>query len=644
MLSLKNVQVLYDRAIEAVRDVSLDVPAGAIVALLGSNGAGKSTILKAISGVLEQEDGEIVNGSIHLDGAQISGRWPREIVRSGLLQVPEARALFATLTVEENLLMGGFTRGRAECAETIEQIYTLFPRVKERRSQISGYLSGGEQQMVAVGRALMGRPRVLMLDEPSLGLAPQIVDAIFEALVALNRDGSLTILLVEQNARLALEVASYGYILENGRIVDTAIIVYTSGTTGMPKGAMLSHRNMMHTSVQVISVLGLNAQNYSVLCYLPLCHVAERSFSTIMQLLTGCVVSFAESVDTVVVNLREIAPKGFLGVPRIWEKMQQSIDYRIRDTTPLQRRVFEICMKLGRPIAERRMANGGALANVSDRLVFALLWLACFGNLQRFLGINRVRCGFCGGATVSPEVLLFFWILGVPIYQIYGMTESSGVAFMQRPGATKSGCSGLAVDSVAHRIADDHELLLSGPSVFKGYLFDEEATRRAVVDGWLHTGDIVETQDNGEIRIVDRKKDILITSGGKNITPSLIENALKDSPYIREAILLGDGRHFLAALIQIDLETTGKWAQRQGIAYTTYRSLAENERVRELVAGEVKRVNDRFARVENVRKFVILSKELDHDDGELTATMKVRRRMIEQKFRDEIIEIYRSAA
>ncbi|MGZ5841381.1 MAG: ABC transporter ATP-binding protein [Xanthobacteraceae bacterium] len=219
VLSLKNVQVLYDRAIEAVRDVSLNVPAGAIVALLGSNGAGKSTILKAISGVLEQEDGEIVNGGVHLDGAQISGRSPREIVRAGLLQVPEARALFATLTVEENLLMGGFTRARAECAETVEQIYTLFPRVKERRSQISGYLSGGEQQMVAVGRALMGRPRVLMLDEPSLGLAPQIVDAIFEALVALNRDSGLTILLVEQNARLALEVASYGYILENGRIV-----------------------------------------------------------------------------------------------------------------------------------------------------------------------------------------------------------------------------------------------------------------------------------------------------------------------------------------------------------------------------------------------------------------------------------------
>jgi branched-chain amino acid transport system ATP-binding protein len=219
VLSLKNVQVLYDRAIEAVRDVSLEVPTGKIVALLGSNGAGKSTILKAISGVLGQEDGEIVNGSIHLDDAQISGRSPRDIVGAGLLQVPEARALFATMTVEENLLMGGFTRARSECAETIEQVYALFPRVKERRSQISGYLSGGEQQMVAVGRALMGRPRVLMLDEPSLGLAPQIVDVIFESLIALNRDAGLTILLVEQNARLALEVASYGYIIENGRIV-----------------------------------------------------------------------------------------------------------------------------------------------------------------------------------------------------------------------------------------------------------------------------------------------------------------------------------------------------------------------------------------------------------------------------------------
>ena len=216
---------------------------------------------------------------------------------------------------------------------------------------------------------------------------------------------------------------------------------------------------------------------------------------------------------------------------------------------------------------------------------------------------------------------------------------------MQRPGATKLRLLGLADRRRRHRSLPRTASFCSrGRASSRAICSTRRRRQRAVVNGWLHTGDIVETADDGEIRIVDRKKDILITSGGKNITPSLIENALKDSPYIREAILLGDGRHFLAALIQIDLETTGKWAQHQGIAYTTYRSLAENERVRELVAGEVKAVNERFARVENVRKFVILSKELDHDDGELTATMKVRRQTIEQKFRDEIVEIYGSAA
>lgn len=432
--------------------------------------------------------------------------------------------------------------------------------------------------------------------------------------------------------------------IASGRPDDVAIIVYTSGTTGMPKGAMISHRNMLYSAAQVVGTLGLDRSTYSVLCYLPLCHVAERSFSTVMQLLTGCTVSFAESVDTVVVNLREIAPKGFLGVPRIWEKMQQSILYRVKDTTPFQRRVFDICIRLGRPIAERRLENGGSLDGLRDRLLFAVLRLVCFRSLQHFLGLNRVRAGFCGGATVSPEVLLFFWIVGVPVYQIYGMTESAGVSHMQQPGATRSGCSGVLIPGLEQKIAEDGELLLRGPSTFKGYLFDDMATARAYTDGWLHTGDIVEFEDDGEIRVLDRKKDILITSGGKNITPSLIENALKDSPYIREAILLGDGRHFLAALVQIDLETTGKWAQENSVQYTTYRSLAENDRVRELVASEIRRVNDRFARVENVREFVILSKELDHDDGELTATMKVRRRIIEEKFSEEIARIYGSAA
>jgi branched-chain amino acid transport system ATP-binding protein len=219
LLALKNVQVLYNRAIEAVRDVSLDVPAGTIVALLGSNGAGKSTTLKAISGILHQEDAEIVSGGVQFEDRALAGMSAAAIVRRGLIQVPEGRALFSTLTVEENLLMGGYSRAAGEVRETLEGVYALFPRVHERRSQIAGYLSGGEQQMVAIGRALMGRPRLLMLDEPSLGLAPQIVDAIFDAIVKLNAERGLTVLLVEQNARLALDVAAYGYIMENGRIV-----------------------------------------------------------------------------------------------------------------------------------------------------------------------------------------------------------------------------------------------------------------------------------------------------------------------------------------------------------------------------------------------------------------------------------------
>ena len=219
LLALSNVQVLYDRTIEAVRDVSLTVDEGKIVALLGSNGAGKSTLLKAISGILGHEDGAITGGTVRLEGDDLSRHSARAVVARGVVQVPEGRALFGTLTVEENLVMGGYGLSRADAEAGLDEVYTLFPRVKERRTQISGYLSGGEQQMVAIGRALMAKPRLLMLDEPSLGLAPQIIDSIFDTIVGLNTGRGLTVLLVEQNAQLALSVASRGYIIENGRIV-----------------------------------------------------------------------------------------------------------------------------------------------------------------------------------------------------------------------------------------------------------------------------------------------------------------------------------------------------------------------------------------------------------------------------------------
>lgn len=421
---------------------------------------------------------------------------------------------------------------------------------------------------------------------------------------------------------------------------DVAVVVYTSGTTGMPKGAMLSHHGLIWGALRLSELHKIDESNWEVLCYLPLCHVAERLCSTVMQLVNGTPVNFAESIDAVNQNLREIAPTGFLGVPRIWEKMQYGIMVDLKDATPFQQRVVETCLRIGKGIAHRQLENGGTHASLRDRLVFSVLWLVCFRALQKSLGLDRARTMLCGGASISPEVLEFFWTIGLKVYQVYGMTELSGISHSQYPGHTALGHAGRALDTYEHKIAEDGEILVRSRSVFPGYLRNEEATRAAVVDGWMHTGDVGKIADDGSIIITDRKKDLIITSGGKNITPSLIENRIKDSIYIREAVLIGEGRNFLTALIQVDYETVGKWAQERGLAYTTFKSLAGLPDVRDLVAGEINAVNKEFSRVENVRKFELLDKELDHDDGEVTATMKVRRSVIEQKFKGVIDAMY----
>ena len=380
-----------------------------------------------------------------------------------------------------------------------------------------------------------------------------------------------------------------------------------------------------------------------MLSYLPLCHVAERIFSTNLHLITGGQINYAESIDTVAVNLREIAPQLFLGVPRIWEKLQQNVVIRMQDATRFQQWLFGHAMALGQGLSDRRAANRGRLG-LSDRLLEFGFWLVMFRSLKRYLGLDRSRQRFCGGASVSPETMRFFDIIGLPIYQAYGLTECGGIVFMQTPEHNEIGYTGVAIPSVDYRLAEDGEVLIHSPGVFKGYLYDAEATNDVIVDGWMHTGDIAEQNEDGEFKIIDRKKAIIVTSGGKNVAPSEIENALKDSIHIREAIVVGDGRHFLSALIQVDYETVGNWAQERNLAYTTYKSLAVMREVRDLVADEVMRVNKLFARVENVREFRILEKELDHDDGELTATQKVRRSTIEAKFTREIESIYGKVA
>ena len=421
---------------------------------------------------------------------------------------------------------------------------------------------------------------------------------------------------------------------------DIAIIVYTSGTTGHPKGAMLSHRNVICLAAQMREHYKFH-KSHEVLCYMPLCHVAERVIASVMQLVNGSIINFAESMDTVSENLREIAPHSFLGVPRIWEKMRQGILIRSKDCSKFQQYVLKKSLELGTPIAERQLANGGKRASLRDEVLFFLLWMVCFRSLQKHFGLNRARFCFSGAAGVPKDQLLFLWTVGLPVYQMYGATEMGGPTNAQRPGYTKLGYAGPPFVGIEQRVDQDGEVLVRAPSVFRGYLFDEESTRAVFTeDGFYRSGDIAVQDPSGEISIIDRKKDIMITSGGKNITPSLIEDALRESTYIREAILIGEGRHFVSALIQIEFDTVGQWAREQGLTYTTYRSLAENPQVHELIEREVEKANQRFARVERVRKFIILKKELDHDDGELTATMKVRRGTVETKFADEIRQIY----
>lgn len=426
-----------------------------------------------------------------------------------------------------------------------------------------------------------------------------------------------------------------------GKPDDVSALVYTSGTTGAPKGAMLTHKNFVTSTTCIVNEFGFSAENHSVVCYLPLCHVAERTYSQVSHLICGSVVSFAESVDAVQANLREIAPRVFFGVPRIWEKMQQTMHIKLKESSAFQRSIVGWAMRKCGAVVDAQ--SNGKKPSFTDKLLLKVCRWTVFLPVLRFFGLDRAFACFAGGASVSPDVVRFFRILGIPIFQIYGLTETAAFAFVQNANHIKSGHTGLPLKAIEYRIADDGELLLKGNAIFKGYFNDDAATKDTFRDGWLLTGDIVKQDESGEIAIVDRKKEIIITSGGKNIAPSEMENALKESFYIREAIIIGDGRHFVSALIQVDLDSVGKWAQEHGLAFTTYKSLVQLPEVISLIDKEVNTANKRFARVEQVRKFVLLDKELDHDDGELTATMKVRRSAIEKLFAEEINRIYQGS-
>jgi len=428
---------------------------------------------------------------------------------------------------------------------------------------------------------------------------------------------------------------------------DVMTLVYTSGTTGPPKGAMLTNANFTFCLDTLVAAVDRMPGNIlpnpsdQILTYLPLCHVAERIFSTWTLASSGTVLNFAESIETVQQNLREIQPTLFFAVPRIWEKLHAGVLIKGRDATPFKRLWFGAGLKLASAIGRRKVANGGEHTALT-RFLAMVGYPLVFRPLLDRVGLRRVRWSASGAAPIAPEVLEFFIGMGVPLFELYGMTENSAVATYNPVGRMKLGTVGVAYPGTGLRLdPETGEVQTKHAGNFKGYWrLPEKTAATFTEDGWLKTGDVGVWVDETHLKIVDRIKDIIITSGGKNISPSEIENKLKTSPYIKEAMVIGDHRNYLTALIGIELDTVGDWATRRGIPYTTYRDLSEKPEVMELVQKAVDAANDEFARVETIRKFRMIPKELDHEDGELTATQKLKRSSMEDMFGDLISSMY----
>ena len=419
---------------------------------------------------------------------------------------------------------------------------------------------------------------------------------------------------------------------------EMAVIVYTSGTTGPPKGAMLSHSNLV-AAAETFSQTFESTGKDEVLSYLPLCHVAERLNSAINALHTGYVVNFGRGGAFFATDLRDVQPTIFLGVPRVWEKMAATVEIRMNDASRTKRQLYRWAVQRGHRIGKDRMDGRSGPLN---RVLAGLSWLLVFRSLRDKLGLRRVRIALSGAAPIAPQLLDYFWALGVPVREGYGQTENTAVATYTPADDVRLGKVGRALPGVELRIADSGEILTRSPGNFMGYLKNPEATAEAIDEaGWLHTGDVGEIDAAGFLTITDRLKDLIITAGGKNISPSEIENQLKVSPFVKEAVVIGDGRKFLSALIGIEFDTVGDWARRREMAYTTYADLSSKPEVVALIDEWVAHVNRDLARAEQVKAFRLLDRELDHEGGALTATQKVKRREVEREFSDLIEEVYR---
>ncbi len=418
---------------------------------------------------------------------------------------------------------------------------------------------------------------------------------------------------------------------------DLALLIYTSGTTGPPKGAMLDHENLVWMGRAILKINPMDEKD-EVLSFLPLCHIFEQLFTVICHLSAGHVVNFIESPETVADNMIEVSPTVGYAVPRIWEKYYSAVKIRMSDATWFKRVFFNVALKTGGKRAALTM--NFKQVPIFLEIAYRFFYFCIFRKLKERLGFDRIWVAYSGAAPIAPDVLHFFQSIGINLIEAYGQTEGTGVSTMPKIGRVKFGTVGQEIPGSEIRIAEDGEILLKSPAVFKGYYNNAEATAETIKDGWLYSGDIGEIDRDGFLRIIDRKKDILITAGGKNITPQLIENKLKASIYINDAVVIGDKRKYLTCLIMIDEDNVVKYAQDHKIQFSTYRDLTMSPEIIKLIQEEVDSVNSSLARVENIRKFTILPKKLYEEDGEVTPTMKVKRKYVNEAFSSLIESMY----
>ena len=421
---------------------------------------------------------------------------------------------------------------------------------------------------------------------------------------------------------------------------DIAILVYTSGTTGPSKGAMISNKNIVYQINTGINIFKPQ-ENDEQLSFLPLCHILERTVSVMYPLQTAAVINFAESIDTVPENIREVSPTGFIAVPRIWEKFYSSITITMKDATFIGKAFYKFAISVG---SKRKdyILNGEPVPFITQ-LLFGFCDQFVLKNIKKLLGLNNCRYALSGAAPISPELIDWYLSIGLDMREGWGMTETAGIGTAFYSREIKKGCVGRAIDGSEVQIAKDGEILFRGPGVFCGYLNKPEQTNETIIDGWLHTGDVGHLDNSGNLKITDRKKDIIITAGGKNISPSEIENELKFSAFISDAVVIGDKRKFLSCLIMIDEENVMKFAQDHDVPFSNFESLCKSKEIIDLIQLEVNQVNKKFANVEQVKKFTLIDVQLTAEDDELTPTMKLKRKFINQKYTNIIEAMYKTA-